>query len=288
MNVVIIGSGFGIYGYLPSLIDCAEKIYLNKRYKKKIIKKIKDKLLTRIKIRKIIWYTDINLIIKKINFIVIAQNPSNQHSLILKLTNKIKTKNLFLEKPLSNNPNNALKLIKVLHKRKINFSIAFIFKYLKWYKFIYNNLSSKNKFTLLWKIKINKQNNSWKYSISEGGGLLRFYGIHFIRLLFDLNFTKLINKKIKKNQLHLNFLDKKENNILIKILFSKQNKFIMNFNGKKVFTGPNPFLKPINKNNEPRINIIKNYIKEKLIDYHTDFNNEKKFILFWKKIERDK
>ena len=28
MNTLIIGSGFGLYGYLPSIIDFSKKIYL--------------------------------------------------------------------------------------------------------------------------------------------------------------------------------------------------------------------------------------------------------------------
>jgi len=36
MNTLIIGSGFGLYGYLPSIIDFSKKIYLSIKYKKKV------------------------------------------------------------------------------------------------------------------------------------------------------------------------------------------------------------------------------------------------------------
>ena len=34
MNFLIIGSGFGLYGYLPAITNYSKKIYLNIEYKK--------------------------------------------------------------------------------------------------------------------------------------------------------------------------------------------------------------------------------------------------------------
>ena len=36
MNTIIFGSGFGLYGYLPTIAYFSQKIFLNKKYKKKI------------------------------------------------------------------------------------------------------------------------------------------------------------------------------------------------------------------------------------------------------------
>ena len=41
MNTLIIGSGFGLYGYLPSAFKFSKKIYLNNKYEK-IVKKRKN------------------------------------------------------------------------------------------------------------------------------------------------------------------------------------------------------------------------------------------------------
>ena len=34
MNVLILGSGFGLYGYLPAVYSFSKRIYLNEKYEK--------------------------------------------------------------------------------------------------------------------------------------------------------------------------------------------------------------------------------------------------------------
>jgi hypothetical protein len=281
MNTLIIGSGFGLYGYLPAIAKFSKKIYLDNKYKKKINKR---KTL-KIHLKKIIWYLDIKTIINQIDYVIIAQKPKNQYSLVLKLLNLIKPKHLFLEKPISNNPTNSLKLIEILKNKKINFSVGYIFKYLDWFEFIYKNLTKKKKFKITWEVKLNNKNNFWKYKISEGGGLIRFYAIHLIRLIFDLNLTKINKKIVKRNHLYFNFSDKLKNNIYLNIKFSKYNRFILNYNDKDYYKGPNPFLRKIDVNIDPRVKIIDVYINKILKHYKTNYSYEKKFILFWKKLE---
>ena len=282
MNTLIIGSGFGLYGYLPSAFKFSKKIYLNNKYEK-IIKKRKN---LKGYLNKIIWYLDINSIVNQIDYIIIAQKPKHQHAIVFKILNLIKPKHLFLEKPISNNPKNSLKLIKILNKKKVTFSVGYIFKYLSWYKFIKKNLTKKKKFTINWEIKINKKNNLWKYNISEGGGLIRFYAIHLIRLLFDLNITKLKKKIIKKNKIYFYFSDKLKNDFYINVRLSKSNKFTVTYNDEVYYKGYSPFLKKINKNNDPRVNVINNYINDIFKNYKTNYIYEKNFILFWKKLEK--
>jgi hypothetical protein len=282
MNSLIIGSGFGLYGYLPSVINFSKKIYLNYKYQKKFLsrKNLKKYL------KKIIWYKDINYITDKIDYVVIAQKPKNQYSIIKNLLKYLKPKLFFLEKPISNNPSISLDLIKFLEKNKIRFSTGFLFKYLDWYKFINKNLSQKQEFKINWQIKVNKNNNLWKYNRSEGGGLTRFYAIHFIRLLFDLKIFRINKKNITKNRWNVNLSDKRMNSFDINLTYSKINKFEFYLNKKKFFKSSNPFLKKISKYNDPRVKIINNYLKNNIKRYNTKYDYEKNFLLFWKKLER--
>src|SRR5210317_61236 len=98
MNFLIIGSGFGIYGYLPAIYKYSKKIFLNIKYRKKIEKRIE--LIKYLK--RVIWYLDIKDINNKIDYIIIAQNPKKQFSITKKILKLLKPKHLFLEKPLSN------------------------------------------------------------------------------------------------------------------------------------------------------------------------------------------
>ena len=49
MNTLILGSGFGLYGYLPSVVFYSKKIFLDKKYKnefqrRNILKKLEPDL----------------------------------------------------------------------------------------------------------------------------------------------------------------------------------------------------------------------------------------------------
>ena len=283
MNTLIIGSGFGLYGYLPSIIDFSKKIYLSIKYKKKVEnRKDLKKYLNRIN-----WYLNLYSISDKIDCVVIAQKPKNQHEKIIELIKYIKPKIFFLEKPLSNTPKNSLSLIKSLSRKKIKFVIGFMFKYLNWYKFCNRNINQNQKFKIIWEIKPNKKNNFWKFNHLDGGGITRFYAIHFFRLLFDLNFKKINYKKITKKKCYIIASDVKKNFFDICIKFSKSNNFKVFLNNKKKFNGPNPFLKKINKDKDPRIIIIKKYIADNLKKKYINYDYEKNFILFWKKLEKN-
>ena len=282
MKSIIFGSGYGIYVYLPAIHKFSKIIYLKKKYqksfnKRKNISKLNDK---------IIWYNQSHKIISKIDHIIIAKRPKDQLKIINKLDfNKLKIKRLFLEKPISNNPLNSLKLIQYLESKKINFNVGFLFKFIDWYNFFKKNKKKSGKYKILWKIKINKKNESWKYNTKDGGGLLRFYGIHLLRFLFDNEFINIKKKVIKKNFLLLIAKDNENNLIQIEACFSNKNKFLVKNNNRIIYESLNPFLNKIKKYDDPRIGFVSRYIKEALKGNKTNYKYEKDFILFWKKIE---
>ena len=284
MKSIIFGSGYGIYVYLPAIYKFSKIIYLNKKYqynfnKRKNIRKLNDK---------IIWYNQTHKIISKIDHIFIAKRPKDQLKIINKLEfNKLKIKRLFLEKPISNNPLNSLKLIKYLESKKINFNVGFLFKFTDWYNIFKKNNKVGGKYKILWKIKINKKNKSWKYNTKDGGGLLRFYGIHLLRFLFDNKFINIKKKIIKKNLFSIISKDNKNNFIEIVASFSNKNKFLVKNNNCIMYESLNPFLKKIKKYDDPRIGFVSKYIKDALKGNKTNYKYEKDFILFWKKIEKN-
>jgi hypothetical protein len=282
MNTLILGSGFGIYGYLPAVYKLSKKIFLKEKYKKKIHKRYE---LNRF-LKKIVWYKEKNIDFKKINYLIIAQNPKKQDQNIRKLAKKLMPKHVFLEKPISNNPINSIKLIRFLEKIKLKFSVGYLFKYLSWYDYVKYNISSKQTFRISWHIKFNMKNNSWKNTHHSGGGLMRFYAIHFIRIFYDLKFLRLNEIKIKKNFCYFEVLDIDDNKIILNIKFSKVNKFYIKHNKKICFSSINPFLKRINKKLDPRIVLLNSYIKDQINNNKFNYEYEKKFICFWNKIEK--
>ena len=114
MNFLIIGSGFGIYGYLPAIYKNSKKIFLNIKYKKKIEKRIE---LIRY-LKRVIWYFDIKDINCNIDYVIIAQNPKKQFLVTKRILRLLKPKHLFLEKPISHTPSQSLNFIEFLEKKK--------------------------------------------------------------------------------------------------------------------------------------------------------------------------
>jgi len=284
MNSLILGSGYGIYVYLPAIYKVSKYIYLNEDYKitfskRKNLKKFKNK---------IIWYSDNFQKLSKIDNLIIAKRPKDQLKIIKKLDFKNQgIKRLFLEKPIAQNPINSLKIVNFLEKKKINFNLGFLFKFLKWYQFFKNKKKFTKNYQIIWSIKINQKNKPWKLNKQNGGGILRFYGIHFIRFLYENNFTKVKSKIINKEIFSITSQLNNKFEIKFKLHFSNKNKFLIKSDDKLLYNSPNPFLKEIKKYSDPRIKITSKYFINALKTYKTNYKHEKNFILFWKSIENE-
>ena len=118
MNYLILGSGFGLYGYLPAVLSKKSNIvYLEKKYKK-IINSRKDLNIYK---NKIIWIQNFLNSLEIIDYLIIAKRPSDQVKIIKKIINRKNTlKKIFLEKPIAKNPLAAKNLLNILKKKKIN------------------------------------------------------------------------------------------------------------------------------------------------------------------------
>ncbi len=285
MNSLILGSGFGLYGYFPAIVEISKKVYLHDKYKKKfknlkIYQKFENKVL---------WYKNLQNIIKDIDLLVIAKKPSLQFKFIKEIFRyKKKFKHLFLEKPIDINPKDSLKLIRYLEKNKISYSFGFIFKYCSWFKYLKNN-NKKKEISIFWFIKKKNLSNSWKYKTKEGGGLIRFYGVHFLKLLTELKFNKVINNKISNNEWSISVKNKKNNIISITLKYNDKDKFLIFKNGKIFKNLDNPFLKKIRKyQHDPRVKYLKNYILDELSKVRKKRSiHYFEFLDFWKKVEKN-
>jgi len=253
-NVAIIGSNFGISGYLPALKK-------NKNYKIVLIccrsdeslTKLKKKF-TKIKISKN-WKDAFN---KNIDLIICSTIPKVQDK-IINYNFKIK-KSIIFEKPISSSYQKSLLILKKLIKYKIKSEINLTFLYHNLFislkKIIDSNkLGKVKKISIDWSLKNNsllKKNYSWKIDSKQGGGIKNIYLIHILTYCYFLfNNFKIINKKLKtikifnkkiithvnlriqtnekaKGSIKLNCLGKKHQVHKIKILFSKGSAILTN------------------------------------------------------------
>jgi predicted dehydrogenase len=253
-NVAIIGSNFGISGYLPALKK-------NKNYKIVLIccrsdeslTKLKKKF-TKIKISKN-WKDAFN---KNIDLIICSTIPKVQDK-IINYNFKIK-KSIIFEKPISSSYQKSLLILKKLIKYKIKSEINLTFLYHNLFislkKIIDSNKLGKiKKISIDWSLKNNsllKKTYSWKIDSKQGGGIKNIYLIHILTYCYFLfNNFKIINKKLKtikilnkkiithvnlriqtnekaKGSIKLNCLGKKHQVHKIKILFSEGSAILTN------------------------------------------------------------
>lgn len=252
----IFGSGFGIYGYLPALIKLKKKVYLLRKYKKNILKK-----KTLIK-----YIRNINFINKidynNIDAIIFAKRPKDQFNFVKKIKKKLF---LYLEKPLAENPKKSLKLIEIIKKKKLKFSIGYLFFFTIWFKKIF---FLKNETCITWNFKSKTFfSNNWKGINSKGGGIISFYGIHFISIFSYLNYRCIFSSIIKSNdkkETEWNAVFKKNKlKINLKINIKSKENFIIKTSERLIYKSDTPFGKiSINSNNEDfRIKFLKSYLK---------------------------
>ncbi|MEC9375507.1 MAG: Gfo/Idh/MocA family oxidoreductase [Pseudomonadota bacterium] len=202
----IIGAGFGLYGYLPALIEVGEKkIILPARYK--------DKFSARSELQMyagyVQWVSDERVMLEMVDSIVLALPPGYQLELVKKLIHFQNVKNLLLEKPLAVSPGMSSQLIDELVNSKKRFRIGYNFRFTSWRVGIFEYINSIthaariNRLYISWNFLAPHYRNDeliWKRFNSSGGGALRFYGIHLIALLAEYGYTEvLFSKKFGSN-----------------------------------------------------------------------------------------
>lgn len=281
-KIAILGSGFGIYGYLKALEKIKKiKILINKSSISKIKSyKNKNELIK----------LNLDEIIKNSNTIIIAKRPSDQTKLIYKIIKKNKELMLYLEKPIAQNPKKSLEVLKFLKKNKINFKVNYIFYYTKWFSDISKKCKSRNnEITINWSFT-NYNLNSWKFKKIFGGGIIRYYGIQTIAIISAMSFNKCLSSNLKKYSEHAYSWNAIFEN-------SNRNKFNVNFflnygknlftiynNNREIVNMENPFSKK--KNNYKDDNRIKFLIKHIKNQRNLSIKDHTRIIQLWQKVEQ--
>lgn len=190
--IAILGSGFGLYGHLPALASIkGEKILLPLSYIPFLEKRPELYDFE----NQIVWLKNKTEAISQASTVVLALNPQSQVWWLHRCLKKSNVKNILLEKPLAQCPQQAFQLLNILSASNKNFLINYSFLYLPWAESLRSSLT----FCQSGLVKINWSfhahhfiNNikNWKRYHSLGGGSLRFYGIHLVALLASFGYSE--------------------------------------------------------------------------------------------------
>ncbi len=196
MKIAIFGGGFGLYGYLPALIQtCQATVLLPDRYQP-IVKERQDICKYYDKIQ---WEKD-ESILGKCNGVVIALPPTQQYNLVKKCLLYKNITHYFLEKPLAASPVLAAEIHDSLRSLHKSFRIGYYFRYTAWAKTLLQQARGAK--SIRWNFRAHhyhQQIQTWKRLHEQGGGALRFYGIHLIALMAEAGYQDVSFSNVKGN-----------------------------------------------------------------------------------------
>jgi predicted dehydrogenase len=192
----IIGSGFGLYGYLPALTQLGMKVVLPTSYKDKVLARPElSKTLNHIE-----WVKDQNTALNITNGLVVATTPKIQKEFISYYLTFSNIKRILIEKPIAITPEQSVQLLDQLDKSKKRYAIGYTFLYLSWQKSLVWPSDLGLTVELNWSFMAHHFQHdvqNWKRFHSEGGGVLRFYGIHLLAMLALRGYSNIKNSSLK-------------------------------------------------------------------------------------------
>ena len=197
-TAAILGSGFGLYGYLPALIEAGVKtIFLPSRYQDRLLNRPDLTHLT----SAVQWVPDETTALENADTVVLALRPDMQKMWVERSLAIPNIKRLILEKPLAPSPAVALDLHNALINTGKNFRIGYVFRFTIWGRALSSMLAAGsldgiNELKISWLFLAHHfRNNSigWKQNCEFGGGVIRFYGIQLIALLAEIGYTNILS-----------------------------------------------------------------------------------------------
>lgn len=197
MNVTILGSGFGLYGYLPALHALPCRVVLPERYRPIIRRRAELSGLA----DNIVFVANDDEAIDLADALVIARRPADQAGVISQLCRRGKLRRLLLEKPLAPDPAAAAQLFDQIEASGKIVRIGYLFGHTDWGRgLIARAAELRGDLHVRWLFRAHHyavDRSNWKRAEAEGGGALRFYGIQFVSVLAALGFDHVLASRIR-------------------------------------------------------------------------------------------
>src|SRR5271154_118804 len=128
MKVAILGSGFGLYGYLPALRSLSCQILLPGRYRAVVESREELSALA----DAIAWTENEEAALDLAEAVAVVRRPADQVELMGKLLRKPTLRRLLLEKPLAPNPIAATGLLDQIEQSGKIMRMGYAFGFADW------------------------------------------------------------------------------------------------------------------------------------------------------------
>jgi predicted dehydrogenase len=198
VKFTILGSGFGLYGYLPALIvGCGQSVCLPERYRTRVEDRDDVRQFSDV----ITWSLDEHTALAEVDAVLVTQRPADQEKWVRECVIKPNIRAMLLEKPLARSPKLATNLLEYLEQSGKKFRIGYTFRFTSWASLLRQSCESDStrSISIDWQFQAHhyvQDLSNWKRFVSEGGGTLRFFGIHIIGLLAEFGYDDVIRSRI--------------------------------------------------------------------------------------------
>lgn len=195
----IIGSGFGLYGYLPALLKAFdEEILLPVRYAATFASRPELQAYS----HRVRFASDEDEVLDRVSGAVIAQRAVDQPEWIARCLRRAQIQRLVLEKPLAATPDSAAAVLRLLYSSNRSFRVGYLFRFTGWGRRFLKALASldgQRRVSIEWRFRAHHflhDMESWKRMNSRGGGVVRFFGIQVIALLAEAGFDRVVWSRV--------------------------------------------------------------------------------------------
>jgi predicted dehydrogenase len=199
VKVGILGSGLGLYGYLPAIVRQGAHVVMPKRYR--------ERLQNRDDVRcfgnNILWASDEREMLEISQALVVALRPMDQVEWVKRGIEAGRIDRYLLEKPVAPDPRQGRDLLNKLSRSGCGVRIGFIFRNTPWAEQLrawLGTAGADGKLTVDWRFRAHHYANGldiWKRRPSQGGGVVNFYGIHLIALLAELGYRRVLESYVE-------------------------------------------------------------------------------------------
>lgn len=203
--IAILGSGFGLYGYLPALVGgCGQRVVLSERYRARFCERPE---LARFA-GDVQWERDEATALDCADGVVLALRPIEQSEWIPRCLARPNIERLLLEKPLASSPEAAAALFRELTRSRKVIRMGYTFRYTAWAKRMRDALGTAREsrpLSIQWNFLSHHFRNdlrNWKRFNVSGGGAIRFYGIQLIALLAEIGYRDVIWSRSSGKSVH--------------------------------------------------------------------------------------
>jgi len=230
--------------------------------------------------------------------VVVAVPPRIQFDIVSKCLQYDNIVRYYLEKPLAATPDGANILLNNLYLRRRELSIGFILSDLKIFENIDFSARGENLYLkLCWDFYAHhfSQNlDTWKKRHSDGGGALRFYGIHLIALLVKQGYTHVEKSTLigPDNEPYIwraNFSGKGLKELEVSLNSkSKLNRFDLMLNDLEIFSYQTPFsFVSDDRDLDKRVSLLAKTINSNFEDQNITEEFNRNIIFLWRKVEAE-